>query len=123
MILSGSIKDNITLCNPDISEEQIFEACKTAQIHDYIISLPDGYNTILSERGGGFSEGQIQRLSIARALLTDAPILLLDEATSALDCETELHVLKNIKSLNEKTVILVTHRKTSIDFCDNIISI
>lgn len=123
MILSGSIKDNITLCNPNITDDKLFAACKTAQIHDYILSLPDGYDTVLSERGGGFSEGQLQRLSIARALLTDAPVLLLDEATSALDCETELQVLKNIKSLKEKTVILVTHRKTSIDFCDNIISI
>lgn len=123
MILSGSIKDNITLCNPDISMNDIITACKAAQIHDYIISLPKGYETVLSERGGGLSEGQVQRLSIARALLANTPVLLLDEATSALDKDTELRVLENIKSLTNKTVILVTHRKTSIDFCDSIINI
>ncbi len=123
MILSGSIKDNISMCNSNISEDNIITACKTAEIHDYIVSLPEGYDTVLTERGGGLSEGQIQRLSIARALLVNSPVLLLDEATSALDKDTELKVLENIKRLNDKTVILVTHRKTSIDFCDNIINI
>lgn len=123
MILSGSIKENLTLCNPNANEEQLINACKTAEIHDYIVSLPNGYDTPLNERGGGLSEGQIQRLSLARALLADTPILLLDEATSALDSDTELKVLQNIKGLKNKTVILVTHRKTAIDFCDNIISI
>ena len=123
MILSGSIKDNLTMCNPQIPLSEIIKACKTAQIHDYIASLENGYDTILTERGGGLSEGQIQRLSIARALLANTPVLLLDEATSALDEKTELAVLKNIKALTDKTVILVTHRKTSIDFCDNIINI
>ncbi|MBQ4119413.1 MAG: ABC transporter ATP-binding protein [Clostridia bacterium] len=123
MILSGSIRDNLTLYNPDIPLSEIIKACKTAKIHDYIASLEDGYDTLLTERGGGLSEGQIQRLAIARALLADTPVLLLDEATSALDKETELSLLSNIKELNNKTVILVTHRKTSIDFCDNIIEI
>lgn len=123
MILSGSIKENLTLCNPNTTKEQLITACKTAEIHDYIASLPQGYDTPLTERGGGLSEGQVQRLSLARALLADSPILLLDEATSALDETTELKVLQNIKSLKDKTVILVTHRKTAIDFCDNIINI
>ena len=123
MILSGSIRDNLTLCNPDIPLSEIIKVCKTAKIHDYIASLENGYDTVLTERGGGMSEGQIQRLAIARALLADTPVLLLDEATSALDKETELSLLSNIKELNDKTVILVTHRKTSIDFCDNIITI
>lgn len=122
MILSGSIIDNLTMCNADIPLSDVIKACKIAEIHDYIISLEDGYDTVLNERGGGFSEGQLQRLSIARALITDAPILLLDEATSALDKVTELRVLANIKSLKDKTVILVTHRKTSIEFCDTVIS-
>ena len=123
MILSGTIKENLTICNPNTTEEQLINACKTAEIHDYIVSLPNGYDTPLNERGGGLSEGQIQRLSLARALLADSPVLLLDESTSALDSDTELKVLQNIKGLKNKTVILVTHRKTAIDFCDNIISI
>lgn len=123
MIISGSIKDNLTMCNPEIPLSAVIQAAKTAEIHDYIISLENGYDTVLSERGGGLSEGQVQRLSIARALLADAPVLLLDESTSALDKETELRVLANIKALQDKTVILVTHRKTSIDFCDNVITV
>ncbi len=123
MILSGSVRENLTLCDDSIPQSKIIEACKIAQIHDYIASLPEGYDTILSERGGGLSEGQVQRLSIARALLANTPVLLLDEATSALDSETELRVLQNIKQLKDKTVILVTHRKQSIEFCDNIINI
>lgn len=123
MILSGSIIDNLTMCNPDISFEEIVTACKTAEIHDYISSLENGYNTILTERGGGLSEGQVQRLSIARALLAKTPVLLLDEATSALDESTEFKVIENIKALTDKTVILVTHRKTSMNLCNKTISI
>lgn len=123
LILSGTIRENVTLCNSQIPENDIINACKTAEIHDYIATLPEGYDTVLSERGGGLSEGQIQRLSIARALLANTPVLLLDEATSALDSETELRLLQNIKQLKNKTVILVTHRKQSIEFCDNLINI
>ncbi len=123
IILSGSIIDNLTFYNPNVSLDEVINACKIADIHDYISSLPDNYNTVLTERGGGLSEGQIQRLSIARAILANAPVLLLDEATSALDNDTELRVLTNIKTLKDKTVILVTHRKTSIDLCDSIINI
>ena len=123
MILSGTIRDNLTMCNDSILMSDIIKACKAAQIHDIITSLPHGYDTVLSERGGGLSEGQIQRISIARALLADTPVLLLDEATSALDQKTELLVLESLKALKDKTVILVTHRKTSINFCDNIINI
>lgn len=123
MILSGTIHDNLTMCNDNILMSDVIKACKAAQIHDIITSLPDGYDTVLSERGGGLSEGQIQRISIARALLADTPVLLLDEATSALDKKTELLVLESIKALKDKTVILVTHRKTSVNFCDNIINV
>jgi ATP-binding cassette subfamily B protein len=123
MILSGSIMDNLTMCNPDIPLNDVINACKTAEIHDYISSLENGYNTVLTERGGGLSEGQVQRLSIARALLANTPILLLDEATSALDETTEFAVIENIKALTDKTVILVTHRQTSIKLCNKIISI
>ena len=121
MILSGTIRENITMCNPDISEEQIINAAKAAAIYDYITTLPDGFDTVLSERGSGLSEGQVQRLSIARALLFDTPILLLDEATSALDESTETTVLANIKAMTDKTVLFITHRNTSISVCDHII--
>ncbi len=123
MVLSGTIRDNITLCNPEISESRLLKAAKAADIYDYILSLPDGFDTVLSERGAGLSEGQIQRISIARALLVDAPVLLLDEATSALDEETETKVLTNIKSMTDKTVLFITHRNTSLKACDRIVHV
>lgn len=123
MVLSGTVKDNITLCNPDVDEERLINAAKAAEIYDYISSLPDGFDTGLSERGAGLSEGQIQRISIARALLTEAPVLLLDEATSALDETTETRVLENIKAMSAKTVVFITHRNTSLKVCDRIIRV
>lgn len=123
MVLSGTIRDNITLCNPEISESRLIKAAQAAEIYDYIVSLPDGFDTVLSERGAGLSEGQIQRISIARALLVDAPVLLLDEATSALDEETETKVLTNIKSMTDKTVLFITHRNTSLKACDRIVHV
>lgn len=123
LVLSGSIRENITLCDDSIKEEDIIKAAKAAEIYDLIMSLPEGFDTVLSERGAGISEGQIQRISIARALLTDAPILLLDEATSALDEETETRVLDNIKKMEDKTVLFVTHRNTSLKVCDRIVHV
>jgi len=123
LVLSGSIRENITLCDDTVKEEDIIKAAKAAEIYDLIMSLPQGFDTVLSERGAGISEGQIQRISIARALLTDAPILLLDEATSALDEETETRVLDNIKAMNDKTVLFVTHRNTSLKVCDRIVNV
>ena len=123
MILSFSIRDNITLCDNSITDEQIKAATVAADIYDFITTLPDGFDTVLSERGAGLSEGQIQRISIARALLFDAPILLLDESTSALDEQTETTVLTNIKNMTDKTVIFITHRGTSVKVCDNIIHV
>lgn len=123
MILSGTIRENLTLFNDEVPQERIDEVTKAAEIYDIINELPNGFDTLLSERGAGLSEGQLQRISIARALLTDAPILLLDEATSALDEPTESRVLDNIKTLSDKTVLFVTHRNTSLKICDNIIHI
>ncbi len=123
MVLSGSIRDNISLCNPDVDEESIINAAKAAEIYDYIAALPDGLDTMLSERGAGLSEGQIQRISIARALITEAPVLLLDEATSALDEATETRVLENIRRMTGKTVLFITHRNTSLKACDRIIRV
>lgn len=123
MVLSGTVRDNITLCNPDVTDEAVKKATEAAEIYDYIASLPDGFQTVLNERGAGLSEGQIQRISIARALLVNAPILLLDEATSALDEATETRVLTNIKNMTDKTVLFITHRNTSLKVCDRIIHI
>ena len=123
MVLSGTVRENITMNNRTVSDEQIERAARAAEIYDYIISLPDGFETHLAERGAGLSEGQIQRISIARALLTNAPILLLDEATSALDEETETRVLANIKSMTDKTVLFITHRNTSLKVCDRIVHV
>ncbi len=123
MVLSGTIRENITLCNDNVNEKRLIEAAKAAEIYDFISSMPAGFETVLAERGAGLSEGQIQRISIARALLTDAPVLLLDEATSALDEATETRLLNNIRALKDKTVLFVTHRNTSLGACDRIIHI
>lgn len=121
MVLSGTIRENITLCNADISDERLEEAARAAEIYELIAELPQGFETPLSERGAGLSEGQIQRISIARALLADVPVLLLDEATSALDEATETRVLSNIKQMTDKTVLFITHRNTSLKVCDRIV--
>lgn len=123
MILAGTIKENIAFSDKEICEEKIIECAKIAQIYDAIINLEHGFDTYLGEGGSGLSEGQIQRLAIARALYHDANIILLDEATSALDKETELNLLKSLKELNSKTLIIVTHRSEVMDFCDRIISV
>lgn len=121
MIISGTIRDNISLCDSNVSEEDIIRVSKTAVIYDFIASLPNGFDTVLSERGQGLSEGQIQRIAIARALLFDAPILLLDESTSALDEQTEKQLLKNLKEFTDKTIIFITHRNTSLEICNKIL--
>ncbi len=121
MIISGTIRDNISLCDSSISEDAIVNAAKTAVIYDFIKTLPNGLDTPISERGQGLSEGQIQRIAIARALLFNAPILLLDEATSALDEITETQLLNNLKNLTDKTILLITHRNTSLNVCDKVL--
>ncbi len=121
MILSGSIKENIAFYK-EIDEEQIKEASKVAEIYDFISQLPNGFDTVLGENGLGLSEGQIQRIAIARAVYFDAPLLILDEATSALDEKTELKVLENIKAC-EKSCIIISHKKASFEICDKVIKI
>ena len=123
MILSGTIRDNIAFSEKETCEEKIVECAKNAQIYDVISKLENGFDTVLGEGGAGLSEGQIQRLAVARALYHDADIILLDEATSALDKDTELNLLKSLKAMNKKTLIIVTHRKEVMDFCDRIISV
>ncbi len=123
-MLSGTISDNMRNVNPNATDEDIIEALKTACAWNFVEKLPDGINTVIQERGGGFSEGQAQRLSIARALLRKSPILLLDEATSALDIETEKKVLTNIlEDEYPRTTIVTTHRPSVLKTCNRVYSI
>lgn len=117
-LFSGTIKENITLFNSDISMEDIKKVAEIACANEFIEKLPNGYETLIGQNGMGLSEGQGQRIAIARSLLTGAEFLLLDEATSALDEETEAKVLKNIESLKDKTCIIVTHRKAALKICN-----
>ena len=123
MIMSGTIRENITFCNDKTDESAICNAAKAADIWEYIKTLPQGLDTMLSERGEGLSEGQIQRIAIARALLNDAPILLLDECTSSLDKETERSVLQNLKKMSGKTIICISHTEAGISCCNRVFRI
>ncbi len=123
MILSGSIRENIRFYRDNITDTEIKQCAEIAQMMPFLSELPDGLDTVLKEGGEGLSEGQIQRIAIARALLNDAPVLLLDEATSALDEKTEAAVLQGIRTLTDKTCIIVSHKNAALDICDKIISV
>ncbi|MCQ2500317.1 MAG: ABC transporter ATP-binding protein/permease [Lachnospiraceae bacterium] len=117
-----SLRDNISLGRKDATDEEIIRAAKMARVHDFIISLPDGYDTIAGERGLQMSGGQRQRIAIARALLMDAPVIIMDEAVSNLDTKTDLEIQKTIRSLaDQKTIILVAHRLSTIVHADQLI--
>ena len=122
MILSGTIKENIAFYSK-LDSEKIKKSAKVAELYDFIETLPDKFETNLGEKGLGLSEGQIQRLAIARAVYYDAPIILLDEATSALDEETEYKVLKNIKELKDKSCIIISHKNAALTICGKKIAI
>ena len=123
LILSGTIRENVTFGNSDAREEDIINACKIAQIWDFVETLDLGLDTVLGEKGLGLSEGQAQRISIARALLHNAPILLLDESTSALDSVTEKELLSAIHNMTDKTCVIVSHKQAAFDICDKVIYI
>ncbi len=123
LLLSGTIRQNITFGCDNVTEEQIWKAAELAAIDDFIRSLPQGLDTLLGERGLGLSDGQLQRLAIARGILYDTPILLLDEATSALDEETERRVLTNLRRLTDKTLICISHRAAALQVCDRVLYI
>ena len=118
LLISGSLRENITFGNENLSEEAMISAAKTACIYDFITSLPDGFDTKIGEHGLGLSEGQIQRIAVARALCCNAPILMLDECTSALDAQTEEDLLTNIKKLNTKTILFISHKNAVLSICD-----
>lgn len=114
LLLSGTLRENILLSCPNASEEQIRKALYVSAMDEYVATLPQGLDTVLGENGAGLSEGQAQRISLARAILSDAPVLLLDEVTSALDAQTEALVLERICALPGKTCIAVTHRPAAL---------
>ena len=118
LLLSGSIRENLTIVRPQASEEEIRQAVYVSAMDEYLPGFPNGLDTVLGESGAGLSEGQAQRLAIARAVLGGAPILLLDECTSALDEETERKVLQRLRALKNRTCIAVTHRPAAIALCD-----
>lgn len=123
-MFSGTIAENMRNVKEEATDEEIIQALKSASAWDFVEKLPDGINSSIKERGGGFSEGQAQRLSIARALICQAPVLLLDEATSALDIATERKVLRGIMSDNyPRTVIVTTHRPTVLEMCSRVYAI
>lgn len=123
-LFSGSILNNLTFGNPDISNDEVITALKLSCSYNFVSGLDNNLNTIIGEKGLGLSEGQAQRLTIARAFLRKKPILILDEATSSLDPQTELDVLDQIKSLRHKPIcIIITHRPSALSICDRILKL
>ncbi len=120
-LMSGSVRDNLLLTAPEATDEQMKQALRMA-CAEFLFDL-EGLDTVVGEHGAGLSEGQCQRIAIARALLRKRPIMLLDEATSALDPQTEQQLLENILSTNKHTVLFITHRPSTLSFCPNILSL
>lgn len=123
MLLSGTLRENVTFMCKEKSDEEIERAVKLSCSDDFVSRLPDGLETVVGERGLGLSEGQIQRIAIARAILYDAPIILFDEATSALDEETEERLLKNLRAMENKTCVIVSHKPAALTVCNKEIRI
>lgn len=121
-LMSGSIRDNLRMGKNDATDEEMMAALKKS-CAEFVDDLPDGLDTLCTEQGGGLSEGQAQRIAIARALLRDRPVMLFDEATSALDPDTECRLLQNIMSDRGKTIIFITHRPAVIKYCDRTLKV
>lgn len=123
MLFSGTLRENITFINGSATEEDIDFALEVSQAKQFVNELPQGLETVVGENGVGLSEGQIQRIAIARAILTKSPIILLDEATSALDEQTEQKVLENLKKIENATLLIVSHKKAMLKICNRTIQI
>lgn len=120
-VFSGTIAENLRLICADASDEKLMQVLKSADLYDFVMSLPDGINSVIGEGGTNLSQGQAQRIAIARALLRDSKILIMDEATSALDIETEIRVLENIMvSDPTRAVVITTHRESMLRYCDRV---
>ena len=121
-LMSGTIREIVAFADPaDMRNDQrINRALQIACADEFVSALDNGADTLLGERGAGLSEGQIQRLAIARAIYSDSPILLLDEATSSLDADTEKRLLQNLRRMTDKTVVIVTHRPAALEICDQV---
>ena len=123
-LMSGTVRDNLLLANPSANEDEMKEALHLA-VADFVLGLPDGLDTVCSEKGSGLSEGQAQRIAIARALLHSGGVLILDEATSALDRETEDELLRRLsqKVSGGKTILWITHRESVTSIADAVLKI
>ena len=122
LLFEGSVQENIALNHPDATPEEIIEAAKIAAAHDFVMNLPNGYNTRVGERGSALSGGQRQRIALARTVLQNPRLLILDEATSALDYESERQVCLNLaEAFSERTVFFITHRLSTIRNADTIL--
>lgn len=120
-IFSGTIRENLTMAKSNVTEEDLCSVIRATHIDGLIQSLPEGLDTVINERGGNFSQGQLQRMAIARALIKDSEILIMDEATSALDADTESKVLQEIMVSNPmKICIITTHRASMLEYCDRV---
>ena len=124
VLFNCSIRDNIALSDPTMSVERVIAAASLAGAHEFILELPEGYDTLVGERGSSLSGGQRQRIAIARTLITDPRILIFDEATSALDYESERVIQQNMKQIaGGRTVFIIAHRLSTVRNCDRIITI
>lgn len=121
-LMSGTIRENLKMGKENATEEEMNKALKKS-CAAFVLNLPNGLDTVCSEQGGGLSEGQAQRIAIARSLLRDKSIMIFDEATSALDPETEKQLLKNILAHHDKTVIFITHRPAVVEYCNQVLTI
>ncbi len=121
-LFEDTIENNIKFGNPDASHEEVVAAAKKAACHDFILSLPEGYQTKIGEGGASLSGGERQRISIARAIIKDAPIIILDEATANVDPENEEALMQAIHSLTkDKTIIMIAHRLKTVERADQIV--